>query len=631
MRNVITIIRQYWLLMLAAVLLFTYIFLRAYRLSLTWDEAFTFFEYVRTPRWWPGGYNYMSANNHLLNTWLMKCSVFFFGESEVALRLPNILAGGIFLFAAAQISICLTEKHWQTFIVFLLFAANPYLLDFFSLARGYGISIAMLTMAIAQLTRYVFGKNELRFAVYAQLFLAAALFANLTTIYFFLTVSFLLLLNRVVFHRGEKFKSSFVILTIIPVLALLILLPYLHHLRSAAALFYGEEVNSPAGTFLSLSKAMAYHVFYSEKIIPLMTIVFSAIPLIAVIYVLRNILSITQNEKGKWLVFVTLTLFFVIAGPVLLHFIFHANYLSGRTALFYIPLLVLNLTAVLVMFPPKLKNTLLVISGLFVIVHFGFACNFYFTFDWKEQADVKKMMVLLKEKNIQPAENCFSDNFATELPYEKQVNYYRMRLGMTNFSHAERNEFSPACSYYYLGTSSYMSETAFTHRQTNMLRDFPLSQTWLFNFPEEKKLSLVKESWQDFEHEDPYRELKTDTVYIGEKGTFADRDFPYSINVPLEIPDTVHGSLVVSLNCRLYYYTRNTSALLVMSCEGGRQNSWTAMHITELPDKPMTWSMTNWTRPLPEGTKKIRVYLWNNDKTPVLMDNVCIRLLKENR
>lgn len=624
-----------WYLILPAILLFIYIVLRACRLSLTWDEAHTFFEYVRTPQWWPGGYNYMSANNHLLNTWLMKCSVSLFGESELALRLPNVIAGGFYLSASIFIASRLTEKKWHALIVFLLFAANPYLLDFFSLARGYGISMALLMMAAWQLMRYVFGKNGIRYALYAQLFLTMAVFANFTLIYIFLAVFFLLVLNRAVFHRKENLMRTVGLISALPFFTLLILLPYLHHLKMAGALFYGEEINSPAGTFLSLSKAISYNTFYSDKFIPLMTIAFSAVPLIAVIHVMRHALTIMREEKGRWLVLVTLTLFFAIAGPLLQHLILRTNYLSGRTALFYIPLLALNFTGILVLFPGKIKNILLVISGIITLVHFSLAGNFYFTYDWQEQADVKQAMLLLKAKNIQPAENCFADIIATELPYEKQINYYRMRLGMTDFSHAARDEFSPACSYYYLGSANNSAAGEKLQMHPHTWRWFRTSKTSLFNFPPEKnpglKLTVLKESWQDFEHEDPYRELKTDTIYIGDKGTFADRDLPYSINVPLEIPDSVNGNLIVSLNCRLYYYTRNTSALLVMSYENDGKNAWEAMHITELPDKPGTWSMTNWTRPVPAGTRKIRVYLWNTDKTPVLMDNVDLRLLRENR
>lgn len=623
---------SFWWIILPGILLFIYIALRAHRLSLTWDEANTFFEYVRNPRWWPQGYNYMSANNHLLNTWLMKCAVFLFGESEFALRLPNVLAGGLYFFAVASLVQKIAARRWQVLILFLLLTANPFVLDFFSVARGYGISLALLMLGILQVTKYIFGKQEIRNGIYAQLFLAAAVFANLTLIHVLLAISFLLILNRFIFHRTEQPSRAAMLFSIIPLIALAILLPYLNQLKAVGAFFYGEEAKSLGDTFLSLSKASAYGTAYSAWMTPVMTILVSAIPLISVIHVMRNAVIVMKNGQGRWLVFITLTLFFAIAGPMLQHLIFGANFLSGRTALFYIPLITLNFIGVLILFPPRLKNILLIVVGIFSVTHFYFSHNFYFTYDWKEQADVKSAMLALKKKNIPVAENCFANMLSTDLPYEKQVNYYRMRLEMSNYSHAGRKESVPLCSSYYLGTDGYQEILQEAKGlRTDVIRNFWLSKTWLFYFPVQRMksngLKLVNEVWQDFEHEDPFLELKTDTVYLGEKGTFADATHPYSISVPIEIPDSIQGDLVASVNCRLYYYTRNTSALLVFGFDNGSAETWEAMHITELPEKPRTWSITAWTRPVPPGTKKIRIYLWNYDKTPVLMDNVAVRVL----
>ncbi len=629
------IISRWWII-IPCILLLVYVALRACKLSLLWDEANTFFEYVRNPRWIPEGHNFMSANNHLLNTWLMKCSVFLFGESELALRLPNVLAGGIYFFAAASLAEKLVIKRWQILGVFFLLTLNPFVLDFFSVARGYGISMALLMLGILQLTKYILGKQEIRHGIYAQLFLTIAVLANLTLIHALLAVSFLLILNRFFFHRNEQPARSAMLFSILPLTCLLFFIPYVNQLKKAGALFYGEEAKSLGSTFLSLSKATAYETFYSQWMTPVLTIFVSAIPLIAVIYVMRNVLTVMKTMQGRWLVFITLTVFFSIAGPMLQHLIFDANFLLGRTALFYIPLLCLNLIGVLILFPPKLKNVLLVTFGIFVTAHFYFSMNIYWTFDWKEQADVKAAMLRLKKENIPVDENCFASIISTDLPYEKQVNYYRMRFNMTNYSHAGRKESVPECSVYYHGMEGYDKlSREIKDRGKEVVSDFWLSKTWLFYFPQKsrstKKLQFIKEVWQDFENEDPYLELKTDTVYIGEKGTFADAEHPYSISVPLEIPDSLMKDLVATVNCRLYYYTRNTSALLVFGFDNGSAETWEAMHITELPEKPLTWSITSWTRPVPAGTKKIRLYLWNYDETPVLMDNVAVRLLSAGK
>jgi hypothetical protein len=633
-RSTTSILKNYfisWWIIIPCVLLFVYVAIRACALSLTWDEANTFFEYVRNPHWLPDGYNYMSANNHLLNTWLMKCSVFLFGESEFALRLPNVLAGGFYFFTVALLAKKLAEKHWHSLVIFLLLCLNPFVLDFFSVARGYGISLALLMTGILQITKYILEKQELRYGIYAQLFFATAVFANLTLIHVLLAISFLLILNRFIFHRKENSKRAILFLTLIPIVCLLLLLPYIKHLNSAGALFYGEEARSLADTFLSLSKSSAYGVRYSIFLVPVATVLVSAIPLISVIHVMRNSITVMKNGQGRWLVFITLTLFFTIAGPMLQHLLLKTNFLSGRTALFYIPLIALNFIGVLVLCPPRLKNILLLFAGIFSLTHFYFSFNTHFTYDWKEQADVKDAMLALKDKNIPVAKNCFADMLSTNLPYEKQINYYRMRLDMKNYSHAGRKENFPACSIYYLNSEEYDLVTKKNRSRKENINDYWISRTKLFYFPGERgrvnELIQVKEVWQDFEHEDLYAELKTDTIYFGEQGTFANAQHPYSISVPIEVPGSVKGEIVATMNCRLYYYTRNTSAVLVFGFDNGSAETWEAMHITELPEKPHTWSITSWTRPVPAGTKKVRVYLWNTDEIPVLMDNVTVRLL----
>jgi uncharacterized membrane protein len=102
----------------------------------------------------------MSANNHLLNTWLMKCSVNLFGESEFALRLPNVLAAGVYFFASGALLEKLFEKRWQIVLAFLVLTLNPFILDFFCVARGYGISLAMMMCGLLQITKYIYENQK---------------------------------------------------------------------------------------------------------------------------------------------------------------------------------------------------------------------------------------------------------------------------------------------------------------------------------------------------------------------------------------------------------------------------------------------------------------------------------------
>jgi hypothetical protein len=622
---VIRTLFERWWLTAPAFLLFIYVAFRAAVVAITWDEAHTFFEYVRSASWLPHSFDYMSANNHLLNTWLMKCSVMLFGESELALRLPNVLAGGVYFFAAGKLAEHLFPRRPMALLAFLVLSLNPFVLDFFSTARGYGISLALLLCACIQLARYVNDSFHLRPAIVAQILLALATLANLTLVHVLLAAAMLLFVHRLMFHRRPGFSKQAFLLTLVPVITVGGLLPYIIQLKRSGALFYGEEVKSPGAMFFSISEFSFYGASYSALLTPVMTVLLSAIPLIALLLVMRNATRMLNDSRGRWGMFLTLFLILSITGPVLQHLLLGSHYLAGRTALFYLPLLALNFLCMLLVFPPWLRLAGLGLAGIFSLAHFSLTSNANILFDWREQADVKQAMLLLKEKNPPVAENCFANIISTDLPYEKQVNYYRMRFRMDNFGHAARKESVPACSYYYLPADSMKN-----FGSCEVLREFPATRTALFRVKDPGRLVPVREVWQDFEHEDPFLELMTDTIFLGDKGTFANVEHLYSINVWIAVPDSVEGPLVASLNCRLNYFSRNCSALLVFTFNDGKDPGWEAMHLTELSSPPGEWSITGWTRPVPPGTKKVRVYLMNTGGREVLMDNVALRLLRQD-
>lgn len=133
----------------AGVLLFAYTSLRAVRLSFTFDESLSYLTFVRGP--WSALLDLRSPlapNNHFLNTLLLRALVPLAGSSEWALRLPNLLAHLLFLTASWHL-VRRLGSPWLAAAGFLVVNANPFVLDFFSLSRGYGLSLAGLEAALA--------------------------------------------------------------------------------------------------------------------------------------------------------------------------------------------------------------------------------------------------------------------------------------------------------------------------------------------------------------------------------------------------------------------------------------------------------------------------------------------------
>lgn len=116
---------------------------KAATLSFTHDESGTYLilhnhtiwqVFTHESAWW-------SANNHIFNTVLYKLSISLLGHSDFAMRLPNVLA----FWACLLVALWLINKKLvnpiSKFVLFAILFLNPYILDFYSLCRGYGLSM----------------------------------------------------------------------------------------------------------------------------------------------------------------------------------------------------------------------------------------------------------------------------------------------------------------------------------------------------------------------------------------------------------------------------------------------------------------------------------------------------------
>jgi hypothetical protein len=137
----------------AAVVLLVVVFAldvyRAVTQSITHDEALTFHYYAPGP---VGRiFTNFGANDHVLHTLMAWRSVRTFGISEWALRLPALLGGLIYLVSSLRVCRRVFGGGWTFLLAFGLLALNPLLLDFQSLARGYGLGLGLAMYAMANM------------------------------------------------------------------------------------------------------------------------------------------------------------------------------------------------------------------------------------------------------------------------------------------------------------------------------------------------------------------------------------------------------------------------------------------------------------------------------------------------
>ena len=95
------------------------------------------------------------------------------------MRLPSLLGGMLYLAMALRLARLLFGAGPAAFLCVALLGLNPFILDFLSAARGYGMALAFLLCALDQMVRYLGDGGEARL-YRAPVALALAVAANLT-------------------------------------------------------------------------------------------------------------------------------------------------------------------------------------------------------------------------------------------------------------------------------------------------------------------------------------------------------------------------------------------------------------------------------------------------------------------
>jgi hypothetical protein len=308
---------------------------RATTIPFTIDESLSFAIFSWNPSWGA------KANNHLLNTTLMQwCSVLF-GNSELSLRLPNVLAHGVYLLCALALIRRLEHPGLQL-TGFMLFNLNLFLLDFFSLARGYGLALAFEMLSLYLLVRG-YEKSPQRGSEKC-LYLSAAAGALAVLSNFSLLNCYLplvlagawLLLNDASARRISRghLSRTLVFLSANGVFLAFILFKILK-LRRVGQLYVGGNTGFIADTVQSLVRSSLYSSTSSPATIRTIGAIVVAMFFLLLMLGLYQLL--VSRQQGVFGVLV-LVLAAAVALPMLQHRVLHTVYPIERAALYYLPL-----------------------------------------------------------------------------------------------------------------------------------------------------------------------------------------------------------------------------------------------------------------------------------------------------
>ena len=310
---------------------------KAVNFPLTHDEALSFLIFNGQP-FWEG-----TANNHHLNTILMKVSASFFGHSEWALRLPNILAHQFYLLFSIILALRFTKPVSQIGC-FVLLNFNLFSFDFFSLARGYGMGLGFILISLYFFLVAAERPKDKFFvlSIYLSLIAGAlAVYANFAFLNLFIPLWIVCLATIIIDSSPLKLSiKSDRLVHFAPLFSggagvIVWVARALFELNSKNQLYFGGTDNLVNDTIKSLIEASLYDPSVSNLTVQILTIAFlfltSAFFVVSIYLFLKNRALLTFH----WLV---ILLTGVLLLPVLQNFLFEVRYPLERTALYIIPL-----------------------------------------------------------------------------------------------------------------------------------------------------------------------------------------------------------------------------------------------------------------------------------------------------
>jgi hypothetical protein len=425
------------------------------------------------------------TNNHLLNSLFMKYSELLFGNSELALRLPNLLLFIVFL--SYSYFLFKKENKLLAISVFVLLCTNTTVTDIFGLARGYGMSCGFMLMSLFHLIRsfYVHKTRNLLLFHFAALLAVMSSF-TLLTVY----ISLLLIYNLVVFLdckivSKEKYRlwSSNKIHLLPLLLVFIILYEPVRKVIKFNNFDFGGKTGFFHDTFASLIKTSFHEVQLSPIGLACMQFIFAGIILASAVIIIRNIRKSNAAfiTRFKALIIFNFLLLILSAGILLQHVILGIDYPVGRFAVFLYPVFIVHLGFFLSYFIEhgykRIILPMIISIALSCALFFALNTNVHAYPEWGYDQHTKSVMQQLAASHDETTNE--KVKLGITWVFEPTVNYYRQKMKLEWLLPADRDGVTVSDNYYYvfdqernlLDPSGYEVITAFKNTGTWLLKN----------------------------------------------------------------------------------------------------------------------------------------------------------------
>ena len=409
-----------------------------------------------------------SANNHILHSLFRKFFVDNFGNTLFTLRVDSLIAQVVFLIFSYLLCGRLFKNKWWALSCFLILNfASPLIFEFWGLSRGYALALSFMMISIYYLSKYI-DRKEILSLVISFACAVLSVYSNFGYINYFLVLCAVVLIRNLLFMRslaGKAIAKEFIVILIASgVLAIMITGPL-------KAVYHNGELQymGSSGFIKNTVRTVVYAGF---GLIPN--------PERLLVYVISRVVIILTFLSGLFWTYVYWQKFrrkeFIDADPqygiifflflifpaislIAQHKLFGINYLTDRTALFFIILFTLQIVYLLY----YLRNTLPVISTasfafLFLLAAYNFCykVNVSTTILWDfNSADLAVLRRMDTESKNKPGKIKVGISWLSEttFPYDILHHYSDRFYPLQMITNTLKNDSS--CDYFYLNIEDF--------------------------------------------------------------------------------------------------------------------------------------------------------------------------------
>jgi len=351
----------YWI---TCSIIFLIVVLRCIFVPFSHDEVATFNFYIQ-----PGSFlpflSHPDANGHFLTSATSWICFKLVGSSPQALRIPSVIAFAVLCFGVFKMN-KLFSGLFTKIIFSSAFILSFNFISFYSLCRGYGISMAFLMVALYYFFVYMrFGafSHFWKFILLSQLALAA----NLTLVFVALVTTFLTLIMQM--KNKVFFGSKNLFVLFIHAVLTCFWIRYAFYLNENGALYYGGGESYWKVTFETLIET----IFFKNGI--LNGIVVCAFFSMLLYWVFRLF-----REKREFLLNNSFLIsFFVLSSLIIVFYllkkIMGVNYPEDRTGLFFYVFFIISFAFMLNELNRNIQIVMMFVPAIY-LAHFFTQVNF---------------------------------------------------------------------------------------------------------------------------------------------------------------------------------------------------------------------------------------------------------------